>query len=86
MAAKGTAEWKGGLQTGTTQADGTLTFSHVLAGNFFTFAVDPRTNLNGSQNGNVAVNNTTNVKVQLQASGSILGQVFAADLKHHLGK
>jgi hypothetical protein len=69
----------GGRQTGTTQADGTLTFSHVLAGNFFTFAVDPRTNLNGSQNGNVTVNGTTNVTVQLQAAGSILGQVFAAD-------
>ncbi len=69
----------GGRQTGTTQADGTLTFSSVLAGNFSVSAVDPKTNLTGSNTGNVAFNNTTNVTVQLQSAGSILGTVFGAD-------
>src|SRR5947209_10237332 len=69
----------GGHQTGTTQADGTLTFSNVLAGNFSVFAVDPKTNLTGSNTGNVAVNNTTNLTVQLQSSRSILAAVFGPD-------
>lgn len=69
----------GGNQTGTTQADGTLTFNSVLAGNFTASATDPRTSLSGSNSGNVTVNNTANVTVQLQASGSILGTVFGAD-------
>lgn len=69
----------GGRQTGTTQADGTLIFSHVLAGNYFVSAVNPQTSLGGTASGNVAVNNTSNITVQLQSSGSISGQVFASD-------
>ncbi len=69
----------GGRQTGTTQADGTLAFSNVLAGNFSVLAVDPKTSLNGSNTGNVAVNNSSAVTVQLQSAGSILGTVFGSD-------
>ena len=69
----------GGRQTGTTQADGTLTFNNVLAGNFSVSAVNPRTSLAGSRTGNVAVNGSAAVTVQLQSSGTILGKVFAAD-------
>jgi hypothetical protein len=69
----------GGRQTGSTQADGTLTFANVLAGNFSVFAVNPQTNLTGSTNGNVAVNTTTNITVQLQSSGAIQGTVFGSN-------
>lgn len=69
----------GGSQVGTTQADGTVTFNNVLAGNFSVSAVDPRSGLGGSGSGNVSVNNTGKVTVQLQASGTILGTVFASD-------
>lgn len=69
----------GGRQTGSTQADGTLTFNNVLAGNFSVSAVNPRTSLAGFNTGNVAVNSSAAVTVQLQSSGSILGQVFASD-------
>ena len=69
----------GGRQTGSTQADGTLTFANVLAGNFSVFAVNPQTNLTGSANGNVAVNATTNIAVQLQSSGAIQGTVFGSN-------
>jgi hypothetical protein len=69
----------GGRQTGTTQSDGTLTFNHVLAGNYAVSAVDPKTSLAGFSSGNVTVNGSTNTAVQLQSAGSILGQVFASD-------
>ena len=69
----------GGHQTGSTQADGTLTFASVLAGNFSVSAVNPQTNLTGSANGNVAVNTTTNTTVQLQSSGAIQGTVFGSN-------
>src|SRR6185437_14047689 len=69
----------GGEQVGTTQADGTFTFNNVLAGNFFVSAVDPKSNLAGSNSGNVAVNNSSPVTVQLQSAGSIQGTVFATD-------
>lgn len=69
----------GGRQIGTTQADGTLTFANVLAGNFSVSATDPRTGLSGSSIGNVAVNNTASVAVQLQSAGSVSGRVFASD-------
>lgn len=69
----------GGIQTGATQSDGTLTFTNVLAGNFNVSAVDPKTNLGGSNTGNITVGKSTTVTVQLQAAGSILGQVFASD-------
>ncbi|HEX3153214.1 MAG TPA: carboxypeptidase regulatory-like domain-containing protein [Candidatus Angelobacter sp.] len=69
----------GGRQTGSTQADGTLTFANVLAGNFSVSAVNPQTNLTGSATGNVAVGSTTNTTVQLQSSGTVLGTVFASN-------
>ncbi|MFL6388274.1 MAG: carboxypeptidase regulatory-like domain-containing protein [Terriglobales bacterium] len=69
----------GGRQTGSTQADGTLSFANVLAGNFSVSAVNPQTNLTGSTNGNVAVNATTNIAVQLQSSGAIQGTVFGSN-------
>jgi len=69
----------GGRQTGSTQADGTLTLANVLAGNFSVFAVNPQTNLTGSTNGNVAVNGTTSITVQLQSSGAIQGTVFGSN-------
>ncbi len=69
----------GGRQTGSTQADGTLTFANVLAGNFSVSAVNPQTNLTGSTSGNVAVNATTNIAVQLQSSGAIQGTVFGSN-------
>ena len=69
----------GGEQVGATQADGTFTFNNVLAGNFFVSAVDPKSNLAGSNSGNVAVNNSSPVTVQLQSAGSIQGTVFATD-------
>ena len=69
----------GGRQTGSTQADGTLTFANVLAGNFSVSAVNPQTNLTGSANGNVAVNTTSNITVQLQSSGAIQGTVFGSN-------
>ena len=69
----------GGTQTGTTQADGTLSFNNVLAGNFSVFARDPKTSLSGSNTGNVTVKNTTNINVQLQSAGNLSGTVFAAD-------
>ena len=69
----------GGRQTGTAQADGTLTFANVLAGNYTVFAVDPQTNLNGSTTGNVAVNGTTNTTVQLQSAGTVQGTVFGTN-------
>lgn len=69
----------GGRQTGSTQADGTLTFANVLAGNFSVSAVNPQTNLTGSTSGNVAVNGTTNITVQLQSSGAVQGTVFASN-------
>jgi hypothetical protein len=69
----------GGRQTGSTQADGTLTFANVLAGNFSVSAVNPQTNLTGSTNGNVAVNTTANITVQLQSSGAVQGTVFGSN-------
>jgi hypothetical protein len=69
----------GGSQTGVTQSDGTVTFNNVLAGNFSVSAADPKTSLTGSNNGNVAVNNTSKLTVQLQSAGSISGAVFASD-------
>jgi hypothetical protein len=69
----------GGTQTGTTQADGTLTFNSVLAGNFLVNAKDPKTSLEGSKNGNVTVKNTTSITVQLQSAGNLSGTVFASD-------
>ena len=69
----------GGRQTGSTQADGTLTFANVLAGNFSVSATNPQTNLTGSASGNVAVNSTTNTTVQLQSSGAVQGTVFGSN-------
>jgi hypothetical protein len=69
----------GGTQTGATQADGTLTFNNVLAGNFAVSARDPKTSLSGSNSGNVTVKNTTTIKVQLQSAGNLSGTVFAPD-------
>jgi hypothetical protein len=69
----------GDRQTGTTQADGTLTFANVLAGNFTVSAIDPQTNLTGLANGNIAANGTTNTTVQLQSAGTVQGIVFAPD-------
>jgi Carboxypeptidase regulatory-like domain/Bacterial TSP3 repeat/Bacterial Ig-like domain (group 2) len=69
----------GGRQTGTTQADGTLTVATVLAGSFLVSAVDPQTNLAGSSTGNVAVNGTANVTVQLQSAGAVQGTVFGTN-------
>ncbi len=69
----------GGVQAGTTQPDGTFTFQHVLAGNFTVGATDPLTHLTGSNIGNVTINATASLTVQLQSAGSILGTVFAAN-------
>jgi hypothetical protein len=69
----------GGRQTGTTQADGTLTFANVLAGGYSVSATDPLTSLTGSNTGNVTVNGTSNLTVQLQSAGSIQGTVFGPD-------
>jgi Carboxypeptidase regulatory-like domain/Bacterial TSP3 repeat len=69
----------GGRQTGTTQANGTLTFANVLAGSFSVFAVDPVTNLTGSANANITVNGTTSTTVQLQSAGAVQGTVFGTD-------
>src|SRR5262249_60987240 len=55
------------------------TFNNVLGGNFSVSAVDPRTSLAGFTSGNVSVNSSICLTVQLQSSGSILGQVFASD-------
>jgi hypothetical protein len=69
----------GGRQTGTAQADGTLTFANVLAGNYVVSATNPQTNLTGTANGNVAVNGSTNTTVQLQAAGTVQGTIFATN-------
>lgn len=69
----------GGRQTGTTQANGTLTFANVLAGGYSAFAVDPQTSLTGSNSGNIAANATANITVQLQGAGAVQGTVFAPD-------
>ncbi|HMD96237.1 MAG TPA: carboxypeptidase regulatory-like domain-containing protein [Terriglobia bacterium] len=69
----------GGTLTGATQANGTVTFAHVLAGAFSVSAVNPSTQLAGSATGSVTANGSTSVTVQLQASGSIVGTVFAPD-------
>ena len=69
----------GGRQTGATQANGTLTFANVLAGNFTASAVDPQTSLTGVATGNIVVNGTTNTTVQLQSAGTVQGIIFAPD-------
>ena len=65
------------IQTGTTGADGTITFPRVLAGPFTVSATDPVTLLGGSASGSVAVGATSNVTVNLQPAGTVLGRVFA---------
>src|SRR5215471_18141364 len=69
----------GGVQSGTTGGDGTVTFPDVLAGPAFLTATDPVTQLSGSASVIVVAARTTAVTVQLQPAGSILGQVFAVD-------
>src|SRR6478672_6845938 len=69
----------GGRQTGTTQADGTLTFANVLAGGYSVSATDPLTSLTGSNTGNITVNGTSNTTVQLQSAGTVQGTVFGPD-------
>ena len=68
-----------GTQTGTTQADGTVTFQRVLAGPFDVSAVDPVTQLRGAASDTVAAGATKDVTVRLQAAGSVVGTVFAPD-------
>ena len=69
----------GGVQTGATQANGTVTFAKVLAGTFKVSAVDPSTQLAGNTTGSVSVNASQPITVQLQPAGSILGIVYAPD-------
>jgi Carboxypeptidase regulatory-like domain/Bacterial TSP3 repeat/Bacterial Ig-like domain (group 2) len=75
----------GGRQTGTTQADGTLTFANVLAGGYSVFASDPQTGLTGSGSGNITANGTGNVTVPLQSAGAIQGTVFGPDGRTTIG-
>ena len=69
----------GGTQSGTTQTNGTITFTNVFAGAFNVYVVDPQTGLQGSANASVAPGATATVTVQLQPAGTITGKVFAAD-------
>jgi hypothetical protein len=62
-----------------TQANGTATFTNVLAGDFRVEAIDPRTNLRANASGSVQQGATANVSVQLQPVGSIAGRVLAPD-------
>lgn len=75
----------GGVQTGATQADGTVAFDRVLAGAFDLTAVDPATQLQGSSSGTVAVGATAGVTVHLQGAGTVQGTVFAPDGSTPLG-
>jgi len=69
----------GGTQNGVTQSDGMVTFAKVLAGTFNVTAVDPSTQLSGNTTGNVSVNASTPVTVQLQPAGTIQGTVYGPD-------
>lgn len=67
----------GGTQSGTTQADGTVVFTSVLAGSFSVLATSG--GISGSASGNVAVGGTTPITLQLQPVGVIQGTVRAVD-------
>jgi hypothetical protein len=69
----------GGNQQGTTQADGTVVFERVLAGNFSVIARAATTNLGGSASGSVAAGAESTVTVNLQPSGVITGRALAPD-------
>ncbi|MGZ4843338.1 MAG: beta strand repeat-containing protein [Candidatus Angelobacter sp.] len=69
----------GVVLTGTTQSDGTFTFSNVLAGPFFVTATDPVTQLSGSLSSVVTAGVANAVTVQLQPAGSVLGRVLNPD-------
>jgi hypothetical protein len=66
-------------RTGTTQADGTLTFTDLLAGHFFITATDASGVLTGTLSGSLLAGHSASVTVQLQAGGSISGKVLASD-------
>jgi hypothetical protein len=69
----------GGYYTGNTLSDGTLTLNNIFAGQVFVSATQPVTGLSGYTNGNVPVDGTGTVLIQLQPSGEIDGKVLATD-------
>ena len=66
-------------QNGVSQSDGTVTFNQVLAGTFTVNATDPSTQLSGTTTGDVSVNASSPVTVQLQPAGTIQGTVYQPD-------
>lgn len=69
----------GGSQAGTTQPDGTISFTKVLAGTFNVYATNPATQLSGSSSGSVAAGATSNITITLQGAGTVQGTVFQPD-------
>jgi hypothetical protein len=65
----------------SSQSNGSVVFSKVLAGNFSVSAVDPATQLSGSNTGTLTANGNVTVKVALASSGTISGTVYQADGK-----
>ncbi len=69
----------GGTFDGATQPDGTIIFNQVPAGSFTVTATDPATQAGASGNGSVASGQPSNISLQLQPVGSVVGTVFAAN-------
>src|SRR5262249_48791182 len=69
----------GGSSSGTTLQNGSATFNQVLAGPFTVRASNPATARAGTATGTVSVGGTTNLTLQLQAAGSVLGTVSNPD-------